>query len=138
VPEPVSEAAPGRGYRGQGTVLVVEDDPMVRSVTKSMLEMLGYTVLVAATPQAALSLSERREVQIDLLISDVVMPQMKGPELCDKMRAIRPDLHVLFISGYAANALSNGPDARAEPVLQKPFTMGVLAEGVRSAMRLSA
>jgi nitrogen-specific signal transduction histidine kinase/CheY-like chemotaxis protein len=132
-PEPASEAAPDRGH---GTVLVVEDDPMVRAVTQSMLEMLGYTVLVAATPQAALSLSERPDVRIDLLVSDVVMPQMKGPELRDKMRAMRPDLDVLFISGYASNALFHtGPDGRSEPVLQKPFTMSALAKGARSAMQ---
>jgi CheY-like chemotaxis protein len=114
---------------------VVEDDPMVRVVTQSMLEMLGYTVLVAGTPQAALSLSEQPDVRIDLLISDVVMPQMKGPELRDRMRAMRPDLDVLFISGYASNAFVNESDARSEPVLQKPFTMGALAESARRAMR---
>jgi CheY-like chemotaxis protein len=100
-----------------------------------MLQMLGYTVLVAATPQAALSLAERPAVRIDLLISDVVMPQMKGPELRDKMRGMRPGLDVLFMSGYASNALTNGSDARGVPVLQKPFTMGALAAGVRSAMQ---
>jgi PAS domain S-box-containing protein len=132
VPESAPDALPDRG---QGTILVVEDDAMVRSVTQSMLEMLGYTVLLAATPQAALSLSARPEVRIDLVISDVVMPHMKGPELRDKMRAMRPDLDVLFMSGYASSALFNGTDARNEQVLQKPFTMGALAEGARRAMR---
>jgi PAS domain S-box-containing protein len=132
VSEPPPEAPPDRG---EGTVLVVEDDAMVRAVTQSMLQMLGYTVLVAATPQAALSLAERPAVRIDLLISDVVMPQMKGPELRDRMRSMRPDLDVLFISGYASNAFSSAPDAVGVPVVQKPFTMGALAAGVRSAMR---
>jgi PAS domain S-box-containing protein len=131
-PEPVSERAP---HSGHGTVLVVEDDPMVRAVTQSMLQTLGYTVLVAASPQAALSLGERPEVRIDLLISDVVMPHMTGPELRNKMRAMRPNLRVLFISGYASNALVNGSQARNEHVLPKPFTINALAEGARRAMR---
>jgi two-component system cell cycle sensor histidine kinase/response regulator CckA len=103
-----------------------------------MLETLGYTVLVAASPRAALSLCERHDVAIDLLITDVVMPEMKGPELRDRMREMRPGLNVLFISGYASSALFSGPDAANEQVLQKPFTMGALDEAARGAMLQAA
>jgi PAS domain S-box-containing protein len=129
---PPAEAAPGAG---QGTILVVEDDVMVRTVTQAMLETLGYTVLVASSPLAALSVCERREVKIDLLITDVVMPDMTGPELRDRTREIRPELNVLFISGYASSALISTPDAPEVQVLPKPFSLSALAQATRNAMR---
>jgi two-component system, cell cycle sensor histidine kinase and response regulator CckA len=120
---------------GHATVLVVEDDAAVRAMTQAMLETLGYTVLVAATPREALSLGERPEVRIDLLVTDVVMPQMTGPDLRDRMRSMRPLLGILFISGYASDILFGGPKAAPEHFLQKPFTIAALARAVQSVMR---
>jgi CheY-like chemotaxis protein len=128
-----AEALP---VRGRGTILLVEDDEMVRDLTRSMLEALGYTVLSVASPTAALCLCDDREQKIDLLVSDVVMPEMRGPELRERLRAVRPGLEVLFMSGYApalviAPALAEDP----APFIQKPFTLAELARSVENALR---
>jgi len=122
--------------RRPGTILVVEDDEMVRSLTRSMLLALGYAVLEAATPTVALSLCQQLDVRIDLLLSDVVMPEMKGPELWQKVRGIRPEINVLFMSGYTWDVVvRHGVVEEAVSFVQKPFTMAELARGVEGAMR---
>jgi CheY-like chemotaxis protein len=85
---------------GTGTVLLVEDDEMVRSVATAQLQTIGYTVLVERTPLEALSLLEKTDTPVDLLFTDVVMPEMKGTELRDRARLVRPGIKVLFMSGY--------------------------------------
>jgi PAS domain S-box-containing protein len=122
--------------RGQGTILLVEDDAMVRDLARSMLEALGYAVLSVTSPRAALALCEDPTRRIDLLFSDVVMPDMKGPELRDRARAARPGLPVLFMSGHAPS-LVGGLDAAGEPprFIQKPFTLAELGRGVEEALR---
>jgi len=122
--------------RGRGTVLLVEDNEMVRDLTRSMLEELGYAVLSVASPRAALELCQNGDQRVDLLLSDVVMPDMRGPELRERSRAIRPGLEVLFMSGYA-QSLIVGPGASEEPIrfIQKPFTMAELARSVERALR---
>jgi PAS domain S-box-containing protein len=125
-PRASAEAA---AARGRGTILLVEDDAMVRELTRSMLEALGYTVLPVASARAALALCEDPATTIDLLFTDVVMPDMKGPELSEKARAERPALKVLFMSGYAPT-LSDRPGR----FLQKPFTLTELSRGVHEAL----
>jgi len=122
--------------RGRGTILLVEDNEMVRDLTRSMLEGLGYSVVAADSARAALSLCEDTAQTLDLLLSDVVMPDMRGPELRKRSRAIRPDLEVLFMSGYAPN-LAIGPGLAEEPIrfIQKPFTTAELASSVENALR---
>jgi PAS domain S-box-containing protein len=134
VEAPVSAEVPAA--RGLGTILLVEDDRMVRDLTRSMLEALGYAVVSAESARAALSLCEDGEQPIDLVLSDVVMPDMKGPELRERSRAIRPGLEVLFMSGYAPS-LAVGPGPTQEPLrfIQKPFTMAELARAVEGALR---
>jgi CheY-like chemotaxis protein len=135
----VLEASPvveGPAHRGRGAVLLVEDNEMVRDLTQSMLQTLGYTVLSADTARAALSLCDNPGRRIDLLLSDVVMPDMKGPELRDKARALRPGLDVLFMSGYAPSlVVGQGPSGEPVHFIQKPFTMAELSRGVQQAMR---
>src|SRR5579883_1327576 len=119
--------------RGQGTVLVVEDDDMVRHLTSSMLQELGYTVLTAATPRTALSICEKPDQRIDVLLSDVVMPGMQGSELRDRARALRPNLPVLFMSGYTSDVVvHHGVVDEGVEFLQKPFTMSDLARSLRA------
>jgi PAS domain S-box-containing protein len=122
--------------RGQGTILLVEDDDMVRDLARSMLETLGYVVLAAGSARAALSLCEDRTRRIDLLFTDVVMPDMKGPELRERARALRPTLEVLFMSGYAPS-LAMGRGTAEGPIrfIPKPFTLAELARGVEGALR---
>jgi CheY-like chemotaxis protein len=126
-PLPVDTAA----ARGRGTILLVEDNEMVRDLTRSMLQGLGYTVVSADSAHAALGLCESREHEVDMLLSDVVMPDMRGPQLAERLRAVRPDLRVLFMSGYASSQVS-GADLSADSVhfIQKPFTMTELARSL--------
>jgi CheY-like chemotaxis protein len=114
---------------------LVEYDQMVRDLTRSMLETLGYTVLSAESGRAALSVCENLEQRVDLMISDAVMPDMRGPELRERSRAIRSGLQVMFMSGYPSSVVIR-PGLAEEPVhfIQKPFTMADLARGVESAL----
>ena len=108
--------------RGGGIVLVVEDDAQVRLITVSMLKSRGYQVLEAATCQAALSLATTHD-QIDLLVTDVVMPELSGPELATRIRTVHPAVRVLLVSGYSADAVArHGVNGAAPSFLQKPFT----------------
>ena len=125
-----------RAARGRGTILLVEDNDMVRDLTRSMLVGLGYTVVAAPSGHAALDLCARPGLKIDLLLSDVVMPDMRGPELGERLLAVRPDIQVLFMSGYASSQVA-GADLSAESArfIQKPFTMTELARAVERVLQ---
>ena len=117
------------------TVLLVEDNEMVRNVAKRMLEAIGYKVLVAETPDAALSLFEKGKNRIDLLFTDVVMPGMSGKELMDKIRAFTPELKVLFMSGYTSDAIVHrGVFDEGAHFIQKPFDAIELARKICEVM----
>lgn len=121
---------------GTGTILLVEDDAMVRGVTAALLEEIGYTVLIAKTPLEALSICEKKDTAIDLLLTDVVMPEMKGPELRHRINDIRPGIKVLFMSGYTANVIvHHGVLEEGVRFIHKPFSMQDLAGKVRDAIR---
>lgn len=110
-------AAPG----GSETILLVEDEPGVAKLLQQMLHRHGYVVLVAEGPERALALAREAGDDIDLVVSDVVMPGGTGPELVRQLRTERPGLRAIFISGYADTVLSREglpPDAQ---FLQKPF-----------------
>ncbi len=120
---------------GAGTVLLVEDDEMVRGITMKMLERLGYSVLAPETPGKALSLCERGARSIDLLVTDVVMPEMNGTELRERISAIRPGMKVLFMSGYTSDAIVHrGVLDEGVHFILKPFTINDLARKVREAL----
>ena len=130
---PAPEAA--APVRGSGTVLLVEDDEMVRRMTTAMLEKIGYRVLVAPTPRAALALLENPDTPIALLMTDVVMPEMNGKELRIKANAIRPGMKVLFMSGYTANVIVHqGVLEEGVHFIQKPFNLNDLARKAREAI----
>ena len=118
---------------GSGTVLLVEDEPMVRSVAERALARHGYTVITADNGEDALEIIERNE-PIDLLISDVVMPGMDGPTMVRKARESRPDLKILFMSGYAEEQLRKSIDIENVNFLPKPFSVTDLAEAARRAV----
>ena len=118
---------------GSGTVLLVEDEPMVRSVAERALTRHGYTVITADNGEDALEILERNE-PIDLLISDVVMPGMDGPTMVRKARESRPDLKILFMSGYAEEQLRKSIDIENVNFLPKPFSVTDLAEAARRAV----
>jgi two-component system cell cycle sensor histidine kinase/response regulator CckA len=119
---------------GSGTILLVEDEAMVRTVAERALTRHGYTVLTAENGEAALEVLER-EGGVDLMISDVVMPTMDGPTTVREARKTYPDLPILFISGYAEEHLRKSIDLDNVAFLAKPFSVNKLAEAARDALR---
>lgn len=120
---------------GSETVLVVEDEPGVRLLTEAVLKRAGYTVALAGHPSEALRLAGDPGRQIDLLITDVVMPEMNGAALARELCATRPSLRVLFMSGFADDAIEHhGIAAASFSFLQKPFTGLELARKVRDVL----
>lgn len=118
---------------GSGTVLLVEDEPMVRTVAERALTRHGYTVITANNGFEALEILDRGE-EIALLISDVVMPEMDGPAMVREARKSRPDMPVLFMSGYAEEQLRKSIDIDKVAFLPKPFSVQELAEAARKAL----
>ena len=101
------------------TVLLVEDEPQLRQVTARVLERHNYRLLVAENPQDALAVI-RGNAKVDLLLTDVVMPGMSGLQLAEHTAALRPDLHILFISGFPGGLWERGEIDR-DLILDKPF-----------------
>jgi CheY-like chemotaxis protein len=120
---------------GSETILIVEDEQSVRDLAGSVLERKGYTVLAASDGEKALHLSKAHAGDIQLVITDEIMPGMRGHELAEVMRTLRPQIKVLFISGYTdAAAIHEGVLAEGIQFLQKPFTPDALARKVRSVL----
>jgi PAS domain S-box-containing protein len=133
---PVTTKPPESGAKslpqGGQTILLVEDDEPVRSSTKLLLELFGYKVLEASGGQDAIHRVQEYSGPLDLLITDVVMPNMSGPELVERLKPLRANLKVLFMSGYTADAVLQPGDTQANVAfLQKPATMDVLAKKLR-------
>ncbi len=122
---------------GSGTILLVEDETMVRAVAERALTRHGYTVLTAENGEAALEILGR-EKTIELLISDVVMPTMDGPTTVRAARKMHPELPILFISGYAEEQLRKSIDIPNVSFLAKPFSVQQLAEAVREVLIAAA
>ncbi len=132
---PVETSALG-GYEPQpeSTVLVAEDNDDVRAYTVDTLRQLGYRVLEAHDGASALRLLERPDVSVDLLFSDIVMPGMSGWELAKRVLESKPELKVLFTSGYPRDIDASGAIGRQSTILAKPFTRSDLAGAIRSAL----
>jgi CheY-like chemotaxis protein len=133
---PSARTAPALGNApGTETVLLVEDEDSVRQLARMVLQQQGYRVLEAADPAAALALCERHRGPIHLLLSDVIMPGMNGPTLSGHLRAVRPSLRVLFMSGFTDSALlRHGIQEGDVEFLLKPFRPVELARRVREAL----
>jgi len=130
-------AAAGFSDRGSETILLVEDEDEVRTVLNQILVSKGYRVLQASSGEEALILSRLHRGAIHVLLTDVTMPEMKGPELAQRLRGERPQTRVLFMSGYNDELLSDG--GPASPVcLQKPFSPQVLGEALRAAIDVAS
>jgi len=135
-PLPVRVAA--RSTRGSETVLVVEDEPGLRALTRRLLEKHGYTVLEAATADAAAALARDYPGPIHLLLADVVLPGGSGRALADALLSQRADVRVLFMSGYAEDAIVHrGVLASNTPFLHKPFSADTLTAKVREVLDAS-
>jgi PAS domain S-box-containing protein len=133
---PAEAAAPPVAPRGKGeTLLVVEDEPMILNVAVEILQELGYAVLSADQPAAALELVRQHGPRIRLLLTDVIMPGMNGRELAEKARAAYPDLRVLFMSGYTSDVMEGrGLLEEDVPFLKKPFSHAEISRRVREAL----
>lgn len=132
-PEQLDERGPVG--KGSGTVLVVEDNDAVRGVVLRILEGHGYEVLEARLPEEAAQIAAG-DAQIDLLLSDVIMPDCSGPEVALSLREQDPDLPVLFMSGHAYDSIEvHGIEVKHAGILQKPFTPSVLVAKVQQAIR---
>jgi len=128
---------PRRTSWGTGTILLVEDEDMVRAVAERALSRQGYTVLTAADGEQGLEVLARSE-KVDLLLSDVVMPNMDGPAMVREARATHPGLPVLFMSGYAEEQLRKSIDIDNVAFLPKPFSVAQLSEAVADAFSASS
>jgi len=121
--------------RGSGTVLLVEDEESLRRLSREFLENKGYTVLEASNGEEAISICERYEKPIHLMVTDVVMPGMSGRELAAHLQVPRPDMKVLYVSGYTDEAISHhGVLDAGVAFLQKPFTAQDLLRKVYEAL----
>ncbi len=121
--------------RGSETVLVVEDEEQVLRVVSGVLRRCGYEVLCANSPAEALLTSEQHAGEIDLLLSDVIMPRLNGQQLADRLRRTRPGMKVAFMSGYTANVI-DGQQLLAPGfvLIQKPFSTSTLLQKIREVL----
>jgi CheY-like chemotaxis protein len=139
VEEPVevttAPEAPVQTRKGEGTILVVEDDDAVRRMTREFLKISGYTVLEARSGADAIHFMERRERPIDLVLTDVLMPGMKGRELVERLSKLRAGIKVLYMSAYTEDAAINiGVLSPGTAFIEKPFSPDDLANKVREVM----
>ncbi len=129
----ISSAPPSRAQSGTETLLLVEDDPAVQRSTHRLLKRCGYQVIVASSGAEALELSdEGRLATVAAVVTDVMMPNMGGPELAAELRVRHPHLGILFMSGYTSN--NDWSDAALGQLLHKPFTIAELSESLRHAI----
>jgi two-component system, cell cycle sensor histidine kinase and response regulator CckA len=135
-PVEIREESPGEIPSGHGeTILLVEDDLSILELTRRILHGLGYTVLAGSTPVEAIKLAEQTSGGIDLLLTDVIMPQMNGRELSERLQFLYPDLKCLFMSGYTADAIAHHGVLEDDiHFIQKPFSRGDLATIVRKVL----
>ena len=126
------------GARGTGTILVVEDEDSVRQYVRRTLRESGYTVLESANAREALPLGENYEDEIDLLLTDVVMPGLSGPQLASRLKVKRPGMAVVYMSGYSRDARIGTDDVPGQGFLSKPFNRADLLRAVRRALESRA
>ena len=133
--ESPAEAKPRTDLTGQGTILLVEDEEGLRSLNARGLRSRGYSVVEASNGIEALEVLEEKNGAVDLVVSDVVMPEMDGPTLLKSMRERNPDLKIIFVSGYAEDAFEKSlPENQQFAFLPKPFTLSQLVAAVKETM----
>jgi two-component system, cell cycle sensor histidine kinase and response regulator CckA len=129
----------GASMSGCETILLVEDDALLRALTRTLLSEAGYLVLEAENAEVALALAERHAAPIHLLLTDVVLPRVGGRQLADQLCARRPETKVLFMSGYTNDSIvRHGVVESAVELLQKPFTRISLLSRIRGVFDASS
>jgi len=134
IPEPQPAAATASAPHGGGTILVVEDSSQLRELFRDVLELHGYKVLDAPNGRAALDVAAAHQGTIDLLLTDVIMPEMNGRQLADRLLATRPGTKVMFASGYSADDLVRHGVEAGMAYMQKPFSPESLAQKVKEVL----
>jgi two-component system, cell cycle sensor histidine kinase and response regulator CckA len=135
VQTPVRTTSKAEVFRGTETILLIEDDDRLRQLAHEVFKLHGYQVLVAANGGSALLICERHPGAIELLVTDVVMPEMGGIEAAERLVQLRPAMKVLFMSGYTDNAIiDQGVLNDGINFIQKPFTPDALARKVREVI----
>jgi CheY-like chemotaxis protein len=133
--EQVETPVPRRELRGDETILVVEDEHSIRELLRKILTSFGYHVLDAADVGHAIELAERHPAPIHLLLSDVVMPTLSGPDLARRLAASRREMRVLYMSGFSLqHGTAAGTAADGAEILEKPFTPERLIARVRAVL----
>src|SRR3982074_596219 len=133
-----AEAKPRTDLTGQGTILLVEDEEGLRSLNARGLRSRGYSVIEASNGIEAMEALEEKDGAVDLVVSDVVMPEMDGPTLLREMRKRNPNLKIIFVSGYAEEAFDKSlPENEQFAFLPKPFALSALVEKVKETMTAS-
>jgi len=134
-PKPQDQGASTKGTLAAKTILVVEDDDAVRVPAAEFLKMEGFKVLQAKTGLEAIHVALRNRSPIDLLITDIVMPEMNGREVAGKLHEMQPSLKVLYMSGDAdKTAVCAGTEGSQDAVLQKPFRLNKLNDKIRDLL----
>jgi len=129
---PAESVSPSR--KGN-TILLVEDDEIMRKLTRQLLQEHGYTVIEANDGKSALEWVESHADPVDLLLTDVVMKRMGGPELAERVNALRPSLKVIYMSGYTGELMSNREILKpGVTLLEKPFTRAALLNSIDSVL----
>jgi two-component system, cell cycle sensor histidine kinase and response regulator CckA len=132
---PRTEPRRGRDLTGRGQVLIVEDEDPVRSFAARALRLRGYTVLEAASGEEALDMLGDEGLHVDIFVSDVIMPGLDGPAWVREAKKSRPDVKVVFMSGYAEDAFAGGePGVSGSAFLPKPFTLNELTQKVKDTL----
>lgn len=130
-----TQVAPEPAARGHETILLVEDDTSILEMTASILQYLGYTVLAANAPNGAIRLAAENEHKINLLLTDVIMPEMNGKQLAERLCVNQPGIKVLFMSGYTADIIAHqGVLDEGVHFIQKPFSQSALATMIRTVL----
>src|SRR5258708_28250511 len=133
-----AEAKRAADLTGQGTILLVEDEDGLRSLNARGLRSRGYSVIEASNGIEAMEALEQKNGAVDLVVSDVVMPEMDGPTLLREMRKRNPNLKIIFVSGYAEEAFEKSlPENEQFAFLPKPFALSALVEKVKETMTAS-
>ncbi|MBF0398704.1 MAG: response regulator [Desulfobacterales bacterium] len=129
------EKSPNCLERGSETVLLVEDEPSTLKITKTILKGLGYNVIAAKTPMEAIQLAKEQEGKIQLLITDVIMPEMDGKDLSAKILSLYPNIKCIFMSGYTDEIISHQNELKKSGhFIQKPFSIEEIASKVRKVL----
>jgi CheY-like chemotaxis protein len=132
-----SAAGPEGATSPRPTILVVDDEAGVRVMIARMLSLAGYSVISAQSGEEALSIARDYAAPIDLVLTDVRMPEMTGPEMVDELLKLRPGMRVMYMSAYSRDVLPAGAQDTDIPFLTKPFTMRTLALSIGETLRRS-